>query len=61
VDAGEVEQVDGAVLQLFASFVPAAETAGVFVEWQAVSDAFRAAADRLGLAALLQLPSGGGQ
>ena len=57
VDAGAVEQVHAAVLQLFAAFAPAAEAAGVFIEWEKVSPAFREAAACLGLAGALKLPA----
>ena len=56
VDAGAVDTVDAAVLQLFASFMPAAADAGIFVEWEAVSQPFREAAAVTGLAAALELP-----
>lgn len=57
IDAGEVERVDAAVLQLFYSFIEHSKMADISVEWKRVSDAFRKACELLGLSTSLDLPA----
>lgn len=56
LDAGKVERVDTAVLQMLYSFVTSARAAGVRVSWGEVSTEFRAGARQLGLDKVLALP-----
>ena len=49
LDAGEVERVDTASLQVFAAFVRDARARGIRVEWRAPSDAMREAVQLLAL------------
>ncbi|MFO1349973.1 MAG: STAS domain-containing protein [Gammaproteobacteria bacterium] len=56
LDAGAVQAVDTAGLQLLAAFVRRAEQAGMALEWREPTPALRAAATLLGLDAHLHLP-----
>jgi anti-anti-sigma regulatory factor len=49
LDAGQVERVDAAAIQVLVAFVRAARAAGLKPRWHAVSDAVREAASLLGL------------
>lgn len=53
LDAGRVERVDTAALQLLAAFFRAADAAGLTVRWQCVSPPLREATELLGLAEML--------
>ncbi|HEC16551.1 MAG TPA: STAS domain-containing protein [Sedimenticola sp.] len=55
LDGGDLEQVDGAGLQLLAAFMKEAVTLHLTVEWSAASQVLCEAADQSGLAGLLRL------
>ena len=55
LDGGEIQQIDGAGLQLLAAFAKEAEKTGVPCRWHAVSQVLCEAANRLDLSATLQL------
>lgn len=55
VDAGAVERIDVAALQLLLAFTRDRRAAGLEWGWRACSPAFHAAAGRLGLVTLLGL------
>ncbi len=59
IDAGAVERIDTAGLQLLVSFARARSAAGGTMEWSATSEEFLRCAYRLGLSQLLSLPAGG--
>ncbi len=56
INAGDVQRVDAAVLQVFVAFVQETQSLGMTVTWQSTSDAFRTAAGLLGLEDQLVLP-----
>lgn len=56
IDAGGLDAVDGAGLQLLAAFIKNADAKALAVSWVAVSDALSAAAQRLGVVQAMQLP-----
>lgn len=56
MDAGEVERVDAAALQLLCAFLVAAREAGLECTWEAVSPALQDGARLTGLEACLYLP-----
>lgn len=58
VDAGAVERIDTAGLQLLACLVRARAAMGGAVRWAAVSPELRRSAARLGMQDLLALPAG---
>ena len=58
LDMGGVEKVDTACLQAFAAFVRAAQQQRKTLEWSACSDAFKMAAEDLGLHAALSVEYG---
>lgn len=58
LDAGALEAIDTAGLQLLAAFVAEAQREGTQVAWQGVTPALRQGAQRLDLAGVLGLPSG---
>lgn len=55
LDAGSVERIDTAALQLLAAFVRDRRLAGHAVEWRAVSAAMASAARVLGMSSMLGL------
>lgn len=55
LDAGALQRVDAAGLQLLAAFVRAADQRGAQIEWRSPSAALRDGARRLGLAVTLHL------
>lgn len=55
-DAGELEHIDGAGLQLLAALFTNADRLGVDLSWQEVSAVLHQAAGLLGLQAVLRLP-----
>ncbi len=55
LDAGAVERIDTATLQLLAAFVRDRRLAGRAVEWHAVSAAMASAARVLGMSSMLSL------
>jgi anti-anti-sigma regulatory factor len=55
LDGGEVEQVDGAGLQLLVALMKEASTSKVKVTWKAASDVLRNSAAQLGVAEILGL------
>jgi len=57
IDAGDVDRVDGAILQIFVGFYREAKTLGLPVTWTKVSQAFYQACDLLGLCEVLELPA----
>jgi len=57
IDAGEVTRVDSAILQLFTAFMLESRGRDQNVTWCAVSDAFYASANLLGLVKELNLPA----
>jgi anti-anti-sigma regulatory factor len=54
IDAGAVELVDGAGLQLLAALVKSAAEGRIGLSWREVSPALRTSIDQLGLASLLE-------
>jgi len=55
LDGGEIQQVDGAGLQLLAAFAQEAEKMSVAFKWQAASQVLCEASAQLGLTEILQL------
>ena len=55
LDGSEVEQVDGAGIQLLAAFMKEAAERQIEIRWQGVSDPLRSAAAQLGLGDFLRL------
>jgi anti-anti-sigma regulatory factor len=55
LDAGEVERVDTAGLQVLAAFVTTRRSQGRAIEWQKISPELRRATELLGLSALMEL------
>jgi len=55
LDGGEIEQIDGAGLQLLAAFAKEAEKTGISYKWNSVSPVLCEAAKQLGLTEVLQL------
>ena len=57
LDIGAVQRIDTAGLQVIATFVRERESLGRAVEWRGAAPAMTAAANLLGLSALLKLPT----
>ena len=55
LDGAEVEQIDGAGIQLLAVFMKEAGERNIAIRWSGVSDRLRLAADQLGLGGFLGL------
>jgi len=55
LDGGEIQQADGAGLQLLAAFAQEAEKMSVAFKWQAASQVLCEASAQLGLTEILQL------
>ena len=53
LNAEKIEKVDGAGLQLIATFIKSAETLNVQVTWSGISDAFKKNASLIGLSSSL--------
>jgi len=56
INAVDVQRVDTAILQVFLAFMLEAKEQELQVNWQGVSDPFRAAASLLGIDETLALP-----
>lgn len=56
LEAGALQRVDAAGLQLLAAFVRTAQARGVLVEWRSPAPVLCAAARHLGLGTILRLP-----
>jgi anti-anti-sigma regulatory factor len=57
IDAGAVEEIDTAVLQLLASLWRSAAARGTVCSWSGVSEAMRRSANLIGMSDMLQLPA----
>jgi anti-anti-sigma regulatory factor len=55
LDAGDIEKIDGAGLQLLVALMKEAEAAGVPIEWRACSEVLQQNAIRIGLGHVLHL------
>jgi phospholipid transport system transporter-binding protein len=55
IDGGDIQQIDGAGLQLLVAFVKEAERMHVAVNWSGVSPVLQKASGRLGLTEALQI------